>query len=163
MSNRLTKYNPKDIIATLTIDNAAAALIAGLIPQAGYVIDGWADGTFFDIAFPANLFTTTPPGADGEQTRTLNPEGFNSNITFTLKQASRSNLILSTLLNADLLSNLPFALQVKDLREVLPSYLCQGCFITQFATGGFASSADTNRVWSLFSKHTNVLIQGYES
>ena len=55
MSDRLTRYNPKDIIATLTIDNAAAALIAGLFPQAGYVLDGFADGTFFDIAYPASL------------------------------------------------------------------------------------------------------------
>lgn len=163
MSDRLTRFNPKDVIVTLTIDNAAAVIVAGLIPEAGYVIEGFADSTFFDIAYPSDLFTTTPPGADGEQTRTLNPEGFNSNITFTLKQASRSNLILSTILNADLLSNLPFAMTIKDLRENLPSYVCQGCFIKQFATGGFSSSADTNKVWSVFSKHTNILLQGYAS
>lgn len=91
-------YDPKQLI-----------IVFGGVP-----ITGYADGTFVTVTPNAERFTKVV-GADGEVTRTKSND-FTHEVTITLKQSSLSNDYLSTIMNADRLSNLgKLPLQIKDI------------------------------------------------
>jgi hypothetical protein len=85
MPNELVgTYNPKEVI----------------INFGGNIIDGYADGTFLEIApHDADGFKKVV-GADGEVFRALSADNTHQ-ITFTLLQSSSSNKVLSTIRNKD--------------------------------------------------------------
>lgn len=83
----------------------------------GYLITGYAEGTFIQVARNEDSFETSV-GADGKVTR-VRKNDKSGTITVTLQAESPSNAVLSGFLLADELSGTGYGnVQVKDLNKV---------------------------------------------
>jgi hypothetical protein len=82
----VSTYDPKEVVITF-----------GAVP-----IDGYADGTFVEVA-PSGEAFTRHVGADGEVSRSKSNDNTH-NVTVTLKQSSLSNEYLSVCNKADRLT-----------------------------------------------------------
>lgn len=99
MTDQVDTYDPKDIILTV----------------AGSIITGFAQDSFLEVDRESNQ-VEDEVGADGDVARRITNDK-RGNITITLLQTSRSNLILSGLARIDELSgDALFPVLIKDNR-----------------------------------------------
>jgi hypothetical protein len=136
----MTSYDAKKVVITF-----------GAVP-----IDGYADGTFVDIAPNAEAFTRHV-GADGEVSRSKNNDNTH-NVTITLKQSSLSNEYLSTCNKADRLSGLALLpLTITDLNGAT-LYSWPEAWV-EVPSWGFAKE-NTDRAWVFHTGQIAVENQG---
>jgi len=93
-----------------TFDPKQVVLIYG-----GNPIEGYADGTFVEVAANAGDGFTKQVGADGEVARAKSTDNTHE-VTITLMQSSASNAYLSTIRNKDKMgSRAVYPLEITDL------------------------------------------------
>ena len=130
-SNRLAKYNPD--LVTITVG--------------GVLIQGYADGEFVVIEDMSPLFNEEI-GTDGEVARSPSNDR-RKKITIKLLQTSKSNAVLSALLQADL--NTPNGATFEcSVEDTLGGTICHGAesWIVSYPSSSFDRTAKS-REWEL--------------
>lgn len=124
------------------------------IVVAGFVVSGYADGTFVEIAEEGEGFATKS-GADGEVARSVSTN-LMVNITLTLLQSSASNDVLNNLYNADRLSSgsATFPIVIESLSGTT-LYMSGQCWVKKRADVGYGKEI-SERKWALVSVSPNV-------
>lgn len=152
----LKNYDFNDVVVAVSVRTTVpgfALLVAGLTRT----IEGYADGTGILCAKQAENFTFQK-GSDGEplRARTNNDSWL---VTLTLMQSSISNDLLSTIVNADLVTGLGvFDLAIRDLsgRTVFEA---RNCYIQQTPDIEFAREG-TSREWQIMCPSARVVVGG---
>lgn len=113
---------------------------------AGYIINGYADGTFVNVERAADTFTKVV-GADGEVGRVHSADR-SGKITITLQQTSESNDVLSALQQADELTlSGKFPVAVKD-NNGTSLYVAGDAWVMKPVNSEYASTMST-REWTI--------------
>jgi len=86
-----------------------------VITVSGHIVSGYADGTFLNVEFSEDAYTSVA-GADGEISRAKSND-FRGTVTITLTQTSLSNDVFSGLARVDRANNSGvFPILIKDVR-----------------------------------------------
>ena len=132
-------YDPKQVIVTI-----------GGVPMSGF-----SDGTFLEIDRNEPTWNVVV-GADGLVTRGKT-NNFTGTVTFTLKQSSPSNDVLSGLMAIDEATNRGvFPILVKDLSGN-SIYFGGRCWVTQYANSTFGKDI-SDRQWVLMMDEADMFV-----
>jgi len=116
------------------------SLIVGVIP-----IHGYSDGNVISIVYDNEMFTGKN-GVDGEFSRVGNRQ-LAATISITLLQGTSANDALSTLLLADLATNIPFPVFLKD-NSGRTIGECPECYVKKFPDMGLGRDVQ-DRSWEI--------------
>ena len=134
-----------------TVDWNQVTLIVGIIP-----VHGYSDGVVINVVYDNERFSSKN-GVDGEFTRVLNKQA-SATITITLSQGSVVNDELSALLLADLASNIPFPIFIKDSSGRTIGE-CPECYIKKFPDIGYGKEVQ-ERSWEIQASKLDIFVGG---
>lgn len=134
-------FDPKSVIITI----------------GGFVMSGFADGTFLEITADKQQFTKVT-GADGFTTR-VKSNDYGAVMTLTLSQSSPSNDVLSGILALDRAANAGVVpIFVKDMSGSTVFFAATG-WIQQFPDSSFGNEIN-NRGWTIDLADVDIFIGG---
>lgn len=137
----MNTYDPKKVVVTFK----------------GFVLSGYADGTFISIV-PAGDNFTKVVGADGEVSRSKSNDD-TAEVSLTLQQTSLSNDVLSAEMNADKLANTGVGpLIVKDLAG-LTVFFASEAWIRTPPDQAYSKEIE-DREWIFDTGNTEIAIGG---
>ncbi len=140
-SNKVASYNPAEVDVIV----------------AGFMLTGFADGTFVDIERDTDTFEDVA-GANGEVARVMKNDK-RGNITITLMQTSDDNKTLSNLHLADESTGSGvFPVLVKD-NSGDSIFSGAVCWIKKPAKAGYSKGVET-REWSIRAAHLIPFVAG---
>ena len=137
----VSTFDPKQVIITI----------------GGYIMSGFADGTFLEVVADNPQFTKVT-GADGYVTR-VKSNDYGATLTLTLSQSSPSNDYLSAIFNADRAINggvVPIF--IKDMSGTTTIFSATG-WIQQFPDIAYGNEIN-DRAWILDLANADMFIGG---